>query len=170
MKICLNAGHTLTGKGCGAVGLLKESTEARKIVKAVSDYLVMKGHTVIIDNVDYAASQNEYLEKVVSIANTAKSDLFVSIHLNSGGGSGCEVYTWRGASSSKAQGVCDELNLLGFRNRGVKDGSEYYVIRKTIMPALLIEVCFVDNETDAELYKRLGSRIIAQAITRGIIK
>lgn len=170
MFIVLNAGHTQSGYGSGALGYLNESKENRKIVEAVKTYLEMKGHKVIIDNVDKAASNTEYLKKVVNTANKSKCDLFVSIHLNGGGGKGCEVYTWQGRKYSSAVGVCEELSKLGFRNRGVKDGSMFYVIKKTTMEAMLIEVCFVDNLEDYELYKRVGVSKIGQAIANGLTK
>lgn len=170
MKVVLNAGHTKRGAGCGAVGYLNESTEARKVVSMIKYYLSTKGHKVIVDNVDKADSQMEYLSEVVRKANKVKdADLFVSIHFNAGGGQGCECYTWKGKKTEAAVGVCDELNKLGFRNRGVKDGSHLYVIRKTKPSAILIEVCFVDSTKDCSLYKRSGNAV-AQAITRGILR
>ncbi len=168
MLICLNAGHTSSGYGYGAVGHMDESKEARKVVKALKGYLEAKGHKVVLNNIDKATSQNAYLKQVVSDANKSKCDLFVSIHFNAGGGNGCEVYTWKGRKYSSAVGVCDELNKLGFRNRGVKDGSSFYVIKKTTMEAMIIEICFVDTLKDYELYKKLGVSKVAKAIADGI--
>lgn len=169
MKIILNAGHTKSGAGSGALGYVKEGEETRKIVSHINRYLTSKGHEVVLDTVDRADSQLTYLYAVARKANeTQDSDLFVSIHLNAGGGQGCECYTWKGKKTAAAVGVCNELSKLGFRDRGVKDGSHLYVISKTEMPALLVEVCFLDNKRDVDLYKRLGSKV-AQAITRGIL-
>lgn len=171
MKIVLNAGHTESGKGSGAIGYMNESEETRKVVNAVKRYLTGKGHEVIVANVDKAESQAAYLYGVARKANAhADADLFVSIHLNAGGGQGCECYTWKGKKTAPAVGVCQELNNLGFRNRGVKDGSHIYVISKTKSPAVLVEVCFVDNAKDVRQYKEVGVNRIAQAITRGILK
>lgn len=171
MKIVLNAGHTLSGAGSGAVGYIKESAEARRVVSLVKHYLTGKGHTVIVDNVDKANSQSAYLKKVVDMANAQKNvDLFVSIHFNAGGGYGTECYTWQGKKTAPAVGVCEEMREYGFRNRGVKDGSDFYVIRKTKMPAVLVEVCFADSLIDWDTYKRTGINRVAQAITRGILK
>lgn len=169
-KICLSAGHTVAGAGSGAIGYLIESIEARKVVNAVKRYLVGKGHEVVIANVDKANSQNEYLTSVVKKANESNADLFVSIHFNAGKGRGTEVYTWKGKKTPQAVGVCDELHKYGFRKRGVKDGSHLFVIKKTKMNALLVEVCFVDDELDYKLYKELGTNLVAQAITRGILR
>ena len=171
MKIILNPGHTRKGAGSGAVGYVDESEETRKVVNAVKRYLEMKGHTVILDSVEYATSQSTALFLIAEQANKHEdADLFVSIHFNSGKGTGAECYTWKGERTAPAVGVCKELEKIGFVNRGVKDGSGLYVIKKTTMKALLIEVCFVDNRKDCDLYKKCGVPVIAQAITRGILK
>lgn len=170
MKIILNAGHTKTGAGSGAVGYLNESAETRKVVSLMKYYLQGKGHEVIVANVDKAESRSAYLYGVATKANKHEdADLFVSVHFNAGGGQGCECYTWRGKQTPQAVEVCKELNALGFVNRGVKDGSDFYVISKTRMPALLVEVCFADSMGDCSRYNRLGSKV-AQAITRGILR
>lgn len=169
MNICLNAGHTLKGYGYGAIGYMDESKETRKIVKVLAEKLRLKGHKVSIVNIDKATSHNAYLKQVVSGANKSDCDLFVSIHLNAGKRTGTEVYTWKGRKYSAAVGICEELNKLGFRNRGVKDGSNLYVIKKTTMEAMIIEVCFVDNLNDYELYKKNGVNKIADAIANGIV-
>lgn len=169
-KIILNAGHTKKGAGSGAVGYLNESAETRKVVSLIKYYLEGKGHEVVVANVDKAESQSAYLYGVAKKANEhGDADLFVSIHFNAGGGQGCECYTWKGKKTAQAVGVCDELSKQGFVNRGVKDGSGLYVISKTTMPAVLVEVCFVDSMGDCSRYNRLGSKV-AQAITRGILK
>ena len=170
MKIAINAGHTASGKGTGAVGYLSESTETRRVVKALVPILKARGIEVIDATVDKAASNTEYLQKAVKIANDAKADLFISIHFNAGGGYGCECFTWCGNKVKQAQGICDGLKALGFRDRGIKDGSAFYVIKKTNMPAVLVETCFVDSRGDYELYRKLGVERVAAAIADGITK
>ncbi len=58
-----------------------------------------------------------------------------------------------------ASNVVKALVALGFANRGVKDGGGLYVISHSKPAAILIEVCFVDTQSDADLYNRLGSEI-----------
>lgn len=170
VKIILNAGHTKKGAGSGAVGYLNESAETRKVVSHIKYYLEGKGHKVIVATVDKSESQSAYLYSVARKANKHEdADLFVSVHFNAGGGQGCECYTYKGKKTAPAVGICEELSKYGFVNRGVKDGSHLYVISKTTMPAVLVEVCFVDSMGDASRYNRLGSKV-AQAITRGILK
>ncbi|MBO5909363.1 MAG: N-acetylmuramoyl-L-alanine amidase [Clostridia bacterium] len=170
IKIAINAGHTLSGAGTGANGYINESKETRKIVKALIPILKKKGFAVVDATVDTALTQNTYLRRAVDIANNSKADLFLSIHFNAGGGKGCECYTWKGKKVKQAVNINEELKSEGFRNRGIKDGSKLYVIKKTNMTAILLEVCFVDSKTDYELYKRLGAETIAHAIADGIAR
>lgn len=116
---------------------------------------------------DYAISESDNLNKIVKLANKQSLDLFVSVHFNSGGGRGTEVFTHGGQEYAEAASVCNALHALGFRNRGVKDGSNLYVVRRSNAKAVLIEVCFVDTD-DAELYKKIGAERIAQAICGAI--
>ena len=63
------------------------------------------------------------------------------------------------------------IERLGFFNRGVKAGNGLYVIRKTRAKAMLIEVCFCDNEEDVAVYNDSGAQeAIAQAVFNGIYK
>lgn len=157
------------GKGTGAVGYINESTETRNVAKHLVSILKAKGHDVIAVNVDKATSQAAYLREVVKKSNAYKGvDLFVSVHFNAGGGKGTECYTWKGRKYNAATKVCQNLNKLGFVNRGVKDGSDFYVVRNTTMEAMIIEVCFVDTLNDVALYKRHGAKAIAEAIANGI--
>lgn len=162
MKIVINAGHTKFGKGTGAVGILNESRETRKIACKVMSYLADTEHEVIPAIFDRS---EDNLKQAVALSEGA--DLFISIHLNAGGGQGSEVYTWRGKELPRATKILNNLSMLGFKNRGVKDGSKLYVIRNTKCEALLIEVCFVDNINDANLLK-LKREEIAWAIVKSI--
>ena len=166
MKIVINAGHTKLGTGTGANGYLNESTETRKIAYELLKLLADSKHEVIPAVYDRSANN---LKEAVQLANNKAADLFISIHLNAGGGSGCEAYTWRGEQVAQAVKVCSYLKKLGFKNRGVKDGSGLYVIKNTKCTAILIEVCFIDNKADAELFKQVGYSNIAKAIYSAIV-
>lgn len=165
MNICINAGHTLKGKGSGALGWLNESEETRNVVKHLIPLLRAKGHNVTEATID---KSNNYLEYVVTKANSSKVDLFLSVHFNAGHGRGTECYTWKGNKVSAAVKICENLHKLGFENRGIKDGSGFYVIRKTEMTAIIVEVCFIDTLGDVALYKNHGSRDIAIAISESV--
>lgn len=166
-KIVINAGHTKFGNGTGASGFLIESVETRKIAYELMKLLADSKHEVVPAVFDRSSDN---LKETVTLANSEGADLFVSIHLNAGGGAGCEVYTWNGKKTKQAVGVCEELAKLGFKDRGIKKNNSLYVLKKTEMPALLIEVCFVDNKQDYDLYKKLGVSEIAKAIYKGITR
>lgn len=176
MRINIHAGHNPDGKvACGAVGLLRESTEARKIKDEVIRLLRGEGHTVYDCTVDNGTSQNDVLQKIVAKCNAHSVDLDVSIHLNAGAGdktgngrtTGTEVYVYSSTSKAKAaaERVCANIASLGYRNRGVKARPELYVLNKTKAPAMLVECCFVDDADDVGLYNDAS---MAQAIAEGI--
>lgn len=165
-RIVINAGHTKIGTGTGASKYLNESAETRKIAYELLKLLADNKHEAIPAVFDKSSNN---LAEAVQIANAENADLFLSIHLNAGGGTGCEAYTWRGQKVPQAVKACNNLAALGFKNRGVKDGSGLYVIKQTKCTAVLVEVCFVDNKADADLYKRIGCAGIAKAIYNAIV-
>jgi hypothetical protein len=168
MKIGINCGHTISGQpGSGAVGFLDESVETREVGRRLMTLLYQSGHDVYDCTNDYASSASESLTQIVSLANAQPLDLFVSIHFNSGGGQGTEVFTYGGKRFAEAENVCKSISMLNFRNRGLKAGSNLYVLRHTNAKAMLVEVCFVDT-TDAARYRSLGADAVAEAIFEGI--
>lgn len=169
MRIGVNCGHTVSGQpGCGAVDLIDESVETRAVGKYLIKFLRDFGHTVVDCTNDYAPSTSSNLSQIVDMANKQPLDLFISIHFNAGGGRGTEVYTYGGQSFEEAENVCKRLQSWGFTNRGIKDGSNLYVICKTDAKAMLIEVCFVDTSSDVELYKQIGPLKLAMSICGAI--
>lgn len=168
MIIGINAGHTKTGPGSGAVGRIKESEHTRYVAAALEKYLRVAGVTVRDCTIDLAKTQNAYLAQAVNLANAQDLDWFVSIHFNAGGGRGVEAYTYNGRQYQDAIEICANIAALGFKNRGVKSGNGLYVIRKTKAKSILIEVCFVDSD-DAEHYLSVGADKIAKAIAAALL-
>lgn len=176
MIINVHAGHNPDGKvACGAVGLIKESTEARKVKDEVITQLRQLGHTVFDCTVHNGTGQKDVLQKIVAKCNEHNADLDVSIHFNcaandlkgNGKTTGMEVLLYSNASRAYeyAEAVCKSFELLGFKNRGIKFNPSLYVLKHTDAPAMLIEVCFVDDKDDVELY---NCKAAAEAIVYGI--
>ena len=134
MTIGINCGHTTSGPGYGAVGVIKESEHTRLVGQALMGLLRAAGVAVIDCTIDQANTQQEYLAAAVALANRQDLDWFISIHFNASKtreGHGVEVYTYKGRQYQDALDVCENIESLGFTNRGVKAGSGLYVIRKT---------------------------------------
>lgn len=176
MKINVHAGHNPDGKtACGAAGLIRESTEARKVKEELIRILRQSGHTVYDCTVSNGKNQTDILQKITAKCNAHKADLDISIHFNAGAGdpkgngktTGTEIYVYSKSSKSYpyAQRVQDAICQLGFKNRGVKINPSLYILRKTAAPAMLIECCFVDDKDDVKQY---SFQTMAAAIAEGI--
>lgn len=182
MIINVHAGHNPDGKiACGAVGLIKESTEARKVKDKVIALLRACGHTVYDCTVDDGANANDVLKKIVAKCNARTADLDVSIHFNAGANdkagnsktTGTEVFIYNSSSTAKpyAQKVARSIAGLGYKLRDdavkddVKNANYLYVLKNTKAPAMLVECCFVDDKDDVALY---NADKMAAAIVSGI--
>lgn len=176
MKINVHAGHNPDGKvACGAVGLLKESSENRKVKDLVVKKLKELGHTVYDCTCENGTSKSNVLTNIVKKCNAHTVDLDVSIHFNSGANNkngngkttGVEVlvYSTKSKSNSYANLTVNAIAGLGFKNRGVKVRPDLYVLNHTKAPAMIIECCFVDDKDDVELY---DAEKMADAIVKGI--
>lgn len=169
MKIAIAGGHSK--KAPGASKYIDEYKCDRAVVKELAKVLKAAGHTVV-DCSNEKPDQNSELAEEVRLANDSKADLFVAVHFNAGGGTGSEAYTYAGSNSKLAKDVCKKSSAniakaLGIRDRGAKTAT-FYVLRKTTMPAVLVEVCFVDTKGDADAYKKAGAAKVAKAIAEAI--
>ena len=162
----------------GASSYLNEVTEDRKVAAGVIKLLKAQGHTVYNCTDDVGKTQGANLAHIVAKCNKHKAALDISIHFNaakkdSGDGKtkGTEVFVYSSSSKAKdaATRVCKKLEALGCTNRGVKVSTGVYVLRNTKSPAMLIEVCFVDDKDDANLYNKVGVDEICKAIVEGIL-
>jgi N-acetylmuramoyl-L-alanine amidase len=181
MKYAISAGHNPDGKNaCGAVGLLNESTEARRVKDEVIRLLQAEGYIAKDCTVYDGTSASDVINKIVKKHKEASADVNISIHFNALDGAkpadgkikGSEAYT---ASSAQyninyiADGICNKLGRLGFTNRGVKNGNHLAFIKSFMATGILIEVCFVDDADDVRLYSNTGVQNVAKAITEGIL-
>ncbi|MBR2467352.1 MAG: N-acetylmuramoyl-L-alanine amidase [Clostridia bacterium] len=116
------------------------------------------------------------LTERVNLANSWGADIFLSLHTNAAANenaSGCETLIYS-RSSSIARGlatdIVEQLSLVtGLRNRGVIERPGLYVLKRTRMPAVLVEMGFITNSEDAELM-RYSPGLFATGIYRGVLK
>ena len=168
MRIAIDLGHGVgTDRGASSK-YIDEETIIDNVGGLVINKLKALGHTVIEVRPQQATSVSNSLVQRVQKANNNNADLYVSIHANAGGGKGTEVYTYQGKEVKEARNVLNNLCSLGFNNRGIK-GSNLFVINNTTSPAMLIEVCFIDTQSDVELYKSTGNNKIADSIVKGLV-
>lgn len=172
-KIGWNDGHTLSGVGTGAVGIIKETDRNRRIGALARKYLLEYENVEIVDcTID--KSSNDMRDAVVK-ANNANCNLFVSNHVNAGGGKGFETYYSRKSTQANINAakiihkhlVATKSCLL---NRRCCDDYSYlkydlYVLINTKMDAILCEIGFVDN---AECVKAVNDDEVARAYATGI--
>lgn len=173
MRINIHAGHNPDGMtACGAVGLIRESTEARAVKDRVVAQLAAMGHTVHDCTCNNGTGKEDVLKRIVAACNSHEVDIDVSIHFNAaanpkpdGRTTGTEVLVYGKASPAVpwAQQIADSIAALGYRNRGVKERPGLYVLKHTKAPALLVECCFVDDPDDVAIYNadRMAAAIVA---------
>lgn len=169
--VMLDPGHG--GKDPGAVGIggLQEKNVILPISLQVAELLEQQGVQTILTRSD---DRFISLRGRVQLAEQTNVDLFVSIHanaisLNRPDVNGVETYYYANGRGLAAAIQNSLLQSTGMRNRGVKRG-RFYVIRRTSMPAALVEVGFVTGAEDAPRLATPEFRSrIAQAIARGIL-
>lgn len=179
MKICIDAGHNYSGYDTGAEGNgLREQDITFKIADKLKRLLNLTEIPVVMTRKGFeenlGKNSNDSLAERVSIANFCKCDLFVSIHCNSSPNKtakGTETYIV--GSGGEAEKIAEFVNAkivkkLGLVNRGVKEAN-FYVLRKTQMPAILVETAFISNENDALMLKEHYDGF-AEAIYEGLCK
>lgn len=167
MHIAIAGGHSAYARG--ASGFIDEYDCDRELVAHLIPAFEDQGWYVT-DCSNDAATVNGELAEECRAANESGADLFVAVHFNAGGGTGTEVWYHEGSSAaSYAESVSAELaSALGLRNRGPKATTGLYVLNRTTMPAILVEVCFVDTEQDADAWHAAPWDALVGAVVRGL--
>jgi N-acetylmuramoyl-L-alanine amidase len=123
---------------------------------------------------DPQGADAQELQARCDVANAAGARVFVSVHVNSSvahGLNGTTTYYWRPADKAFAQAVQSSLVVAdGITDDGVKRNN-FYVIKHTDMPAVLVETAFLSNTHDSELLARPAFLDkLAQGIANGIME
>ncbi len=170
-RIALDAGHGGSDPGAVYKGR-QEKEDTLDLTLAVGDILKKNGIDVY-----YTRTTDEYETpfKKATDANNSGADLFVSIHRNSSENpnqySGVEtlVYSDTGLKAEVARNINNQLEDAGFKNLGVDERKNLVVLKRTKMPAVLVEAGFINNDKDNYLFDEEFDSI-AQAIADGILE
>ena len=169
-KIMLDAGHG--GNDPGAVyGGRQEKDDNLRLAMAVGNILSQNGIDVV-----YTRTDDVYQSPIekARLANASGADYFTSFQRNSSPEpnqySGVEtlVYNQSGRKLTMAQNINRALENIGFKNLGVKSRPGLVVLRRTRMPALLIETGFINTPEDNERFDENFNEI-ARAIADAIL-
>jgi len=169
MRIADRSGHNQQAQG--AIAILNEVTEDRKILDSVNKWLKIDKNE-ILDVTPGPCTSSQDLAYGVNKSNTYKPDLFASFHENCGGGHGVEVLYHPNSAIGKqlATRVCNSIAKLGFTNRGAKaDVRGLYELNHTNAPAIIVESFFLDSASDVILYQKIGVDKLGKAIAEGIV-
>ena len=164
VSIMLDAGHG--GRDPGAVyNGRQEKDDVLKLVLAIGEILQNSG----ID-VEYTRTTDIYetpFQKATE-ANEAGVDFFISIHRNSSPlanqymGVESLIYNLSGIKYEMAENINAQLETVGFKDLGVKARPNLVVLRRTKMPAILVEVGFINSDSDNTLFDKNFNDIAQQ--------
>lgn len=173
ITVVLDPGHGGRDPGAVGIGGLQEVEVVNAVTPEVAALLEQQGVQVVLTRADNRTLE---LETRVQVAERASADVFVSIHANAISMSrpdvnGIETFHASSAGQILAAAIQDSLiEATGSPSRGVKS-ARFFVIRRTSMPAALVEVGFVTGAEDAPRLEDPGyRRLLAQAIARGILQ
>lgn len=191
-KVCIDPGHGGEDDGAcfyaedGETVLRKEKDDTMRLSMAIRDYLKSKGVSVVMSREEDVMLD---LKDICYIANDNRADLFVSIHRNSLAYEMCGFEVWAHSSQPEpdtklATNIMTALEEVGItESRGVQFGytgmpnENYYVNADTVMPSCLVEMGFITDQRDNEIFdknfdayvKAIGDAIIKTAIELGVI-
>lgn len=157
-KIFIDDGHGGNDNGATGNGILEDAWNLEVCARIESE-LAALGHQInSTRNTDIFVGLSER----AIMANNWGADIFISCHVNAGGGTGYEDFIYDGvlASDGNTPGLQQAIHAAvvkvtgayGLKDRGMKRAN-YAVLRETYMPAILLEAGFLDSSVDAALLK-----------------
>jgi len=169
--VMLDAGHGGYDNGASYNGR-REKDDTLNLTLAVGNILENSGVDVL-----YTRTTDIYQSpsQKAQIANESDADYFISIHRNSStspnmyAGVQTLVYSDSGIPAVFAENINKELEKVGFKNIGVEERKNLAVLRRTKMPAALVEAGFINTAGDNNIFD-LKFPEMAQAIANGIIQ
>ena len=180
-KIYIDQGHNPQNPNAGAEGsglreqdiVFRVGIELAELLRANGNFEVRLSRPTA--DTQIGTSNTTSLRLRVSDANAWGADYFISIHTNassipSATGSEAFAYSRPSAAFSLGEDILENLSqTTGLRNRGMQVRTNLYVLRKTAMPAVLVELGFITNASDAALMNNRPD-LFAQGIYQGIVE
>lgn len=181
IKIYIDQGHNPVSPNSGAEGnglreqdlVFRIGIETKRLLDQNPDFEARLSRPT--PETQLGTSNASSLRARVDDANTWGADLFLSLHCNASvdpsvSGSEALVFSRFGTSYNIAETLLLALTeATGLRNRGVLTRPGLYVLRRTAMPAVLLELGFITNPADATLL-RDNPTLFATGIYNGIIR
>lgn len=185
--IVIDPGHGGRDPGRISVSGVPEKDINLEVSKRLATVLGEMGAAVIltrdsdIDLSDSSASgwrnkKRQDLSRRVDMANSRKADLYISVHCNAFPGQGehgAQVFSHPNSSESKvlAEYIQSEMAKILQNTKRQAKQVDYYAIRKTKMPAVIVEIGFITNpHEDKMLRDPLYQSKVAWSMAAGIIK
>lgn len=178
LKIYIDQGHNPQNPNAGAEGNgLREQDLVYTIGQETAALLRAQGYDVRLSRptpeTQLGTSNATSLAARVGEANAWGADYFISLHTNASeitSASGTEglVYRVDSVAGELAEDLLDGINdATGLRDRGVVARPNLFVLRRTRMPAVLLELGFITNPNDAALLSN-SPQLFAQGIVNGL--
>lgn len=169
--VVLDAGHGGTNPGA-VYNARQEKDDVLALALAVGEILQERGENVYLTRTSdvYESPYQKATE-----GNEVNADYFVSLHRNSSSYpnqySGVEtiVYDRFGRAAELAENINSQLEQVGFTDLGVNERPELVILNTTAMPAVLVEVGFINTDADNELFDDQFDEIV-RAIADGILQ
>lgn len=178
-KIYIDQGHNPVNPNAGSEGNgFREQDIVYRIGILCAESLRGYGFDVRLSRptpeTQLGTSNTTSLQARVNDANAWGADLFISLHTNAStveAASGSEAFVFRrdGDAEALAENILEQLHYAtGLMNRGVVTRPGLYVLKKTRMPATLVELGFITNPGDAELMA-YSPQLFSAGVTNGVL-
>lgn len=180
IKIYIDQGHNPVNPNAGAEGFgLREQDIVYKIGVMLAELLRANGNFEVKLSRPYPYTQigtstTTSLRERVNDANTWGADYFISLHTNASeietaSGSEAFVFSMYSRGYALAEKILEGLhNITGLQNRGVQVRPGLYVLRRTRMPSVLVELGYISNYYDATLMNT-KPELFAEGVYQGIL-
>ena len=181
IKIYIDQGHNPQNPNAGAEGNgLREQDITYRVGKALGDLLRANPEFEVRESrptpdTTLGSSNTTSLQRRVQDANSWGADYFISIHTNASSipsATGVEAFVYEANSPAFRLGedmMASLSDATGLQDRGTKVRPGLYVLRRTAMPAILTEIGFITNPSDAALMNN-NPELFAQGLYNGILE